>query len=243
VAPPTDITMQYAEEAQQAALDAASKTLTEAGARFRCRKDCGHPVDMILSVAEAEQVDLIVMGSRGLSGWQALLLGSNSAAVVHHAHCPVLIVRGDQAQFHRILIPSDGSEGAGHAARVAFELAARLQASLTVLNVFQPTGRFAFVEKRNPNQVKAREEELAAEQNLKQVKASCGTFAKEVTVPYTVCQKWGHAGETIVEYAQNDKTDLIVVGSRGLGGFKRHFLGSVSDAVLRHAPCSVLVVR
>jgi nucleotide-binding universal stress UspA family protein len=243
VAPPIDVTIRYAEEAQQATLDATGQVLTEEGAHFRCRKDSGHPVDTILCIAEAEHADLIVMGSRGLSGWQALLLGSNSEAVVHHAHCPVLIVRGAPAQFQHILLPSDASACAGGATRVGFELAEKLQADLTVLNVFEPAGRFAFVETPDPNPVRATEEDLAAEQSLTQVEESCRAIAREVDVPYDVHQVRGHAGEKIVERAASEKVDLIVMGSRGLGGFKRRFLGSVSDAVLHHAHCSVLIVR
>jgi len=242
-APPTDITMEYAEEAQQAAIDATSKVLAEAGVRFRPHKESGHPVDMILCVAEAQRADLIVLGSRGLSGWQALLLGSNSAAVAHHAHCPVLIVRGEQAQFKRIVLASDASACAGRAARVAFELAAQLQASLTVLNVFQPPSRFAFVETPDPNPVKAAAEDLAAEQSLKQVEEACRSIAQEFPVAYTLHQERGHAGEKVVECAENGLTDLIVMGSRGLGGFRRVLLGSVSTSVLHHAHCSVLITR
>jgi nucleotide-binding universal stress UspA family protein len=53
----------------------------------------------------------------------------------------------------------------------------------------------------------------------------------------------GHAAEAIIEKANQIQADLIVVGSRGLTGIKRLFLGSVSRKVVRHAPCSVLVVR
>ena len=60
---------------------------------YSCRREIGHPVDRIVSVAKDEKSDLIVMGSRGLGGWNSYLLGSVSDGVLHHAHCPVLIVR------------------------------------------------------------------------------------------------------------------------------------------------------
>jgi nucleotide-binding universal stress UspA family protein len=72
------------------------RTLTmcrEAGVRYRCRRECGHAAEQIVRVADEEDVDLIVMGSRGLSEWKALLLGSVSDHVIHHAHCSVLVVR------------------------------------------------------------------------------------------------------------------------------------------------------
>lgn len=58
-----------------------------------CRREVGHPVEMIVNVAAREKADLIVMGSRGLGGLQSFLLGSVSERVLHHAHCPILIVR------------------------------------------------------------------------------------------------------------------------------------------------------
>ena len=78
---------------QSANLDGALKMCRETGVRYRCRHESGHPAEQILRVACEEDVDLIVMGSRGLSEWKALLLGSVSAHVIHHAHCSVLIVR------------------------------------------------------------------------------------------------------------------------------------------------------
>ena len=79
---------------QQAANLHRTKTLCQGvGVRYRYRYECGHAAEQIVRVAEEEDVDLIVMGSRGLSEWKALLLGSVSDHVVHHAHCSVLVVR------------------------------------------------------------------------------------------------------------------------------------------------------
>jgi len=79
---------------QRTAIEQSLRPLFEqAGAPFRMVQKIGHPVDCILALAEAEQVDLILMGSHGLGGFERMLLGSVSEHVVHHAHCPVLIVR------------------------------------------------------------------------------------------------------------------------------------------------------
>lgn len=84
---------QYADAIRCAVQKETGKLLEEMGVRFRTRFEIGHPADQIVRVAEDEKVDLIVMGSRGLSEWNAILLGSVSDGVLHHAHCPVLIVR------------------------------------------------------------------------------------------------------------------------------------------------------
>jgi len=79
---------------QRKAIEQSLRPLFEqAGAPFQMVQKIGHPVDFILALAEAEQVDLIIMGSHGLGGFERMLLGSVSERVVHHAHCPVLIVR------------------------------------------------------------------------------------------------------------------------------------------------------
>lgn len=78
---------------QRANLDATIELCKESHVMYRCRHEHGHPAEQIIRVAQEEQADLIVMGSRGLSEWKALLLGSVSDHVLHHAHCSVLIVR------------------------------------------------------------------------------------------------------------------------------------------------------
>lgn len=87
------ILAQYAEEVQEAVERRTGQVLEELGIRYTTKRERGHPVDMIVNVAEEAKADLIVMGSRGLGGVQSFLLGSVSDRVLHHAHCPVLIVK------------------------------------------------------------------------------------------------------------------------------------------------------
>ena len=91
-----DITplMEQAEKMQEAIEKHTQEVLAQEGITdLECVREVGHPVDMIINVAGREAVDLIVMGSRGLGGLQSFLLGSVSERVLHHAHCPILIVR------------------------------------------------------------------------------------------------------------------------------------------------------
>jgi nucleotide-binding universal stress UspA family protein len=83
----------YIEEIQNGIAERTGEVFRAAGVDYETRREAGHPVDVIVDVAEREKVDLIVLGSRGLSGWKSFLLGSVSDGVLHHAHCPVLIVR------------------------------------------------------------------------------------------------------------------------------------------------------
>lgn len=84
----------YTEEVQDSVMKRTCATLCEAGiTKFDTRQEVGHPAEAIVRVAAGTQADLIVVGSRGLSGIQQFLLGSTSDRVAHHAHCPVLIVK------------------------------------------------------------------------------------------------------------------------------------------------------
>jgi nucleotide-binding universal stress UspA family protein len=93
--PPIDpeLIARYGEETQDAIERQTGSVLEKLGVAYEARREVGHPAERIIGVAGRENVDLIVMGSRGLSGLQSFLLGSISDRVLHHAHCPVLIVK------------------------------------------------------------------------------------------------------------------------------------------------------
>lgn len=83
----------YIAESQEQAISRAGRVVDELGVPYQCRKLIGHPAAEIVRAAEEDGCDLIVLGSRGLSGIKSFLLGSVSDHVTHHAHCPVLIVK------------------------------------------------------------------------------------------------------------------------------------------------------
>jgi nucleotide-binding universal stress UspA family protein len=136
----------------------------------------------------------------------------------------------------RLLLATDLSEASASATDEAFELAGRLGASLLVVSVIDPGalllpgGRF----RARIDQVRERREQLA------QALVERG-HEQGVEVSFLV---WtGDPGDMIVEAAQSERADMVLVGSHGRGAVGRFFLGSVSEHVVRHAPCPVLVVR
>ena len=216
---------------------------------YRFIQEAGHEaeVDAILRVAEREKADLIVLGSRGLRGVTELLLGSVSSGVMHHANCPVLIVRGDNApcgslKFDNIVLASDGSPCAQRAARVAVELARTLVTSLTVLNVYEDLTSVS-IPGDEDSLLGTTDMEHYAKQWLDYVAQPVNEFAKEAGVTCSYVQDHGHPGQAIVHFANKHEVDLIVLGSRGLGGYARMVIGSVSNHVVHHANCPVLIVR
>ena len=182
---------------------------------------------------------LIVVGSRGLGPMKRAVMGSVSSSVVHHAHCPVLVVRGERDYPQgRILLALDGSRESSAAAGAAVELAGSMDSELHVVHVgevnpvYHPErhGYLALYK-----ELRERARRLLDEQ-VNEVEAAGGTVVKAHL-------RMGRPDEEIVVLGEEIAAQLIVTGSRGLGGIRRALMGSVSDSVVRHAHCPVMVVR
>ena len=136
----------------------------------------------------------------------------------------------------KLLLATDLSEASTAATEEAFELAGRLGASLLVVSVIDPRslrlpgGRYH----ARMDQVRERREAIAQELVER---------GREAGVPVSFLVWDGDPGDMIVSAAEAENVDMVVVGSHGRGAVGRFFLGSVSDHVVRHAACPVLVVR
>lgn len=149
--------------------------------------------------------------------------------------------------FRRIVLAVDGSAPSERAVEVCADLAASLGAEVTVIHVMvdpvmvvppvAPTE--AMVAPPLLTDAALREAEAAGQEIL--ARALAALRAKGVAA--TPRQARGPVGQRVVEAAKEIRADLIVLGSRGHGRLEELLLGSVSDAVARHAPCSVLIVR
>lgn len=145
--------------------------------------------------------------------------------------------------FKHLLVASDGSEHALRAASVAGEVALKFDAEVTVLCVYDPpSSRAPLV---GPHTEMLDEDTLSryAEEVLDTVEINTGNVLRDLGVRFTVRKETGHPVEVIVGVAARSHADLIVLGSRGLGGMESFLLGSVSDRVLHHAHCPVMVVK
>jgi nucleotide-binding universal stress UspA family protein len=166
-------------------------------------------------------------------------MGSVSDSVVRHAHCPVLVARWKPLIFPaRILVATDGSEEATLAAKTAAELAHRTYSELHLASVADAYSSYYDVHK--PGLVKnlrQRAQDVLDDQ-VKMIEQSGGEVASKHV---RVSQR--HPADGIVRVAEETSADLVVMGSRGLGGIRRALMGSVSDSVVRYAHCPVLVAR
>jgi nucleotide-binding universal stress UspA family protein len=183
------------------------------------------PADTILNVAHQGKYDLIAMGASG-EDEQGPHLGSIAGKVLHNSQVPVLIGR-NKSRISKILVPVDGSEIAQKALEHAAVLAKLTDATMTLLYVLE-SGLFKLkpdVSKEIGNRILSKAAERVKGTKL-QRKMDSGNPAKK-----------------IIQTAEEEDYDLIVMGGRGLGAIERFILGSVSDHVVHYANRSVLIVK
>lgn len=219
----------------------------------------GNPREELLSVVEQEGADLVVCGSRGVTGLQRFLLGSVSERVLREAPCSVLIVRGQarrakrtSSEGLRILLATDGSPDAQEAVRFLSQLGFPPKSEVTLFHVMEPKDYTVVQDDYRTLSLDAAagiDWKRVSEEIRQRVEAARVSLLTETQHRlhggFVTIEKMsvGYAAEEILRAADRFRPDLIVMGSRGHTGLTRTLLGSVSDRVARHAPCSVLVVR
>jgi nucleotide-binding universal stress UspA family protein len=138
--------------------------------------------------------------------------------------------------FKRILLAVDGSDHAVRAARVAADLARSMKSELRVVIAYEPIPPYL----GEPNLQGAINARLKDAQNiLQKAVAAVGDVPDEIHTELIE----GNSAEAIIEVAKTRNSDVIVMGSRGLGRLAGLVLGSTSQKVVSHAPCPVLIVR
>ncbi len=151
-----------------------------------------------------------------------------------------------EIRINRILLPTDGSEGATRAANVAIEVAKKFRAELVALHVIAvPAGKVAKAELSPGYDAELKEYFESAHKKADSIvdEVIRSAEAKDVKATRLIQEYSFSVVETILEQATKSNVDLIVMGTRGLTGFKKLLIGSVSSGVVNHAHCSVLIVR
>ncbi|GAA2429459.1 universal stress protein [Streptomyces glaucus] len=199
----------------------------------------GEPVTVL--EIESRTASLVVIGSRGLSAFGSLLLGSTAVHLAAHARCPVLVVRGRPDPTGPVLLATDGSPAARGAVEFAFAEASLRGADLVALHVWTTrTGR-AYDGPADPPFVTYDEDHLRDEEERVLAGALSGPARAHPDVAVHRRLVRGRVRPTLIDASA--RAQLVVVGARGRGGFTGLLLGSVSQAVLHHAQCPVAVVR
>jgi nucleotide-binding universal stress UspA family protein len=198
----------------------------------------GLPVPVLQG--ESARADLVVLGDRGLGGFTGLLIGSVAVALAAHAACPVVVVRGAEPdrmgpRREPVVVGVDGSPGSEAAVGFGFEAAALRGVPLVAVHTWQDTLVDATMAPLiDWDVVAAGEREVLAERL-----AGWGEKFPDVEVRRLVTRD--RPARALVE--ESGRAQLVVVGSRGRGGLAGMLLGSVSQALLRHAACPVAVAR
>lgn len=204
----------------------------------------GNPTKRILEAVEQVQPDLLVLGARGHSALESLLLGSVSEAVTSRASCSVLVMRPRDGELERdpcepkkILLACDGSKQSDMAGQELLSLVKSHEAEVDILAVATSPpylfGEYTYAGDW-PEQLATLERVLAKE-SLR--------YANSRGKVETHAGTANHVGDTIVKYATETAADLIILGESGHNAFEKLFLGSTTKFVLRHADCSVWISR
>jgi nucleotide-binding universal stress UspA family protein len=223
---------------RSAMLDVVSQTAREAerahpGLSVRSRILDGSPGGVL--VTASRDADLLVVGHRGTGGFPGLLAGSVGMQTAGHAHCPVVIVRGTARSADApVVLGVDGSPGARAAADAAFAQARRRSTELLIVHHRPPhSGRAETEAGHSPDPAAVHHVEASMR----------GVADRYRDVRWRMEVHGGDSAAAALMAAADDcGAGLVVVGSRGIGGFRAMVMGSTVRTLIEHAPCPVMAV-
>ena len=144
--------------------------------------------------------------------------------------------------YGSIVVGTDGSETAGEAVRQAIALALATGATLEIVSAYEPAPQTLVREgaRRVPIDPQWM---LNQREDVEATLAAAAEQARAAGVPCAVHSRQGDPADAILDVAEEQSADLIVIGNKGMTGAKRFLLGSVPNKISHHAPCSVLIIR
>lgn len=203
------------------------------------RVEFGRAAEVLPEVAGAS--DLVVIGASGRTALPRMLLGSTAAALVHTCDRPIVVVRDAKdspARGGRVVVGVDGSSTSARAIGFAFDFAARHGCALVAVHAWPDVPVDA------PEPVRRRDEDTAEvrrEGERLLADALTGYPERYPDVPVRRLVSFDRPAHALTEQAEG--AALLVVGSHGRGAFRGVLVGSVSHAMIYHAPCPVAVLR
>jgi nucleotide-binding universal stress UspA family protein len=239
-------TIVYLEQAQMEGarqLATIEQQLEDSGVKaMDVRQLAGIPSEEIKKTAQDTEADLVVVGTRGRTGLEAILLGSTAERVIKDAPCPVLTVPSrpgarQTPSIQRVMAPLDFSSPSLDAVEYAIQIAKHFGAKMTLVHVLEPI-QYGAEQRFRLLETKWQQWEYWRKQ-LDQVAGLIGSFglaAEKIILG-------GVPADSIVDCAKEQECDLIVMGTHGRRLWSRLRFGSVAQAVLREALCPVLTVK
>ncbi|ARF53345.1 universal stress protein [Streptomyces gilvosporeus] len=190
----------------------------------------GAPAAVLLT--GSEHAHTVVLGAKGLGGFGSLLLGSVALQVVGHAASPAVVVNHVTTGHRRIVVGADGSTHSQAALAYAVQEASLRGAQLQAVHAWSYPGPEAAV---SAVQAAAEKHRQSLEEWLVPL--------REAHPDVEVVEELAHEAPALALARASDRADLMVVGSRGRGGFRGLALGSVSHALLQFSQCPLAVIR
>jgi nucleotide-binding universal stress UspA family protein len=147
-----------------------------------------------------------------------------------------------RVMFGSIVVGTDGSETASEAVRQATELARIHGARVHVVSAYEPVGSARIREERNrvPEDMQWM---VNPREDVEKALTSAASTMADLGVPCATYARQGDPADAILDVAEEQRADVIVVGNKGMTGAKRFLLGSVPNKVSHHAPCTVMIIR
>jgi nucleotide-binding universal stress UspA family protein len=144
--------------------------------------------------------------------------------------------------FQSIVVGTDGSDTASQAVRQAVALAQSLGARIELVSAYEPVSESRLSEERRAAPADM-QWAISPREDVDATLEAAASIAREASVPVSVYPRDGDPADAILDVAEEQNADLIIVGNKGMTGAKRFLLGSVPNKVSHHAPCSVLIIR
>jgi nucleotide-binding universal stress UspA family protein len=144
--------------------------------------------------------------------------------------------------FKSIVVGTDGSDTATQAVRQAVDLAGAVGAKLELVSAYAPVSEQRLQEERRqaPEDLQWA---INPSEDVDSTLEAAALVAREAGVAVDVYPRQGDPADAILDVAEEQEADLIIVGNKGMTGAKRFLLGSVPNKVSHHAPCSVMIIR
>jgi nucleotide-binding universal stress UspA family protein len=239
--PPPDVPVLDAERVART----AAEHLAESGFTASASTAGGDPALEILKVIENDgPFGLVVLGASHTTWMGNFLLGRVSMHVLHHAPCSVVVTHRAPTGSGRVLVGTDGSEGARSSFGSAAEILDRDRCTIEVATAVSHPWMFAGTYPAGTFLGQVVDPQSLEKERIEQGRAIARRASAEASAAgFKVMEEAvlvGRPGHQLLEEAEDFGADLVVVGSRGMGSIGRTFLGSVSDQVVRHAPATFL---
>jgi nucleotide-binding universal stress UspA family protein len=241
--------MPYEQNAEQSALKELKRVASETGVSSAICDVLGGapPFDEICRLSHKIPAELVVVPTHGRTGLKHVFLGSTAERIVQHSTCPVLVTRGNSPQpkndsrftIKKILVPVDFSSCSREGLRYAIPFANEFGAKIFLLHATY-LGYIYSTESTAIYDIPGLQEAARknAERKMRDFVRSMNFGAVKFETAFTE----GSPGLDICGFAKDNDVDLIITSTHGFTGLKHMLMGSVAEQVVRHAPCSVLVV-